>query len=170
MASTNNLRPAPASSPPPGPPAGLDDVDLALLELLVANGRLANNALAQQVGIAPSTCLARVRALRESGVITGVHADVDPRAIGRPLQAMIAVRLQADARSRIDSFETYLAGLPGVLNVFFLAGPDDFQVHVAVESADMLRDFVVHHLSGSADVAMTETSLIFEHVKAGRSR
>jgi DNA-binding Lrp family transcriptional regulator len=151
---------------PPDPPVpSLDDVDVALLDLLVANGRIANNALAAQVGIAPSTCLARVRSLREQGVIRGVHADVDLRALGRPLQAMIAVRLQADARSHIEPFQAYLAGLPGVLNVFFLSGADDFQVHVAVESPDRLRDFVVRHLSASADVAMTETSLIFEHVR-----
>ena len=134
----------------------------------MANGRLANNALAEQVGIAASTCLTRVRALRESGVIRGVHADVDLRALGRPLQAMIAIRLQADARSHIESFQAYLAGLPGVLNVFFLSGADDFSVHVAVESPDRLRDFVVNHLSAAADVAMTETSLIFEHVRAGQ--
>ena len=165
MASSHIVRPpAEPSVDPPG--AGLDEVDLALVDLLVANGRIANNALAAQVGIAPSTCLARVRSLRERGVIRGVHADVDLRALGRPLQAMIAVRLQADARSHIEAFQAYLAGLPGVLNVFFLSGADDFQVHVAVQSPDRLREFVVNHLSASADVAMTETSLIFEHVRA----
>jgi DNA-binding Lrp family transcriptional regulator len=162
MASANKVRRS------TGPP--LDEVDVQLVELLMANGRLANNALAEQVGIAASTCLSRVRALRESGVIRGVHADVDLRALGRPLQAMIAVRLQADARSHIGTFQTYLAGLPGVLNVFFLAGADDFSVHVAVESPDRLRDFVVNHLNAADEVAMTETSLIFEHVRAGPTR
>jgi DNA-binding Lrp family transcriptional regulator len=162
VAPVNIVRPV-AGTPVPV----LDDIDVRLVELLVANGRLPNNALAARVGIAPSTCLARVRSLWERGVIRGVHADVDLRALGRPLQAMIAVRLQAGARSHIDRFQAYLAGLPGVLNVFFLSGADDFQVHVAVDSADSLREFVVDHLSAAADVAMTETSLIFEHVRAG---
>src|SRR3978361_2107443 len=79
----------------------LDAVARRLLRALAADARLPNNALAQRAGIAPSTCLGRVRALRESGVIRGYHADVGPAALGRPIQAMIAVRLQAHARGSI---------------------------------------------------------------------
>ena len=57
-----------------------------------------------------------------------------------------------------------LAALPGVLNVFFLAGVNDFQIHLAAKSPDDLRDFVVRNLSASRDVATTETNLIFEHI------
>jgi DNA-binding Lrp family transcriptional regulator len=145
----------------------LDEVDQQIVTLLMAEGRLANNALAARVGIAPSTCLNRMRLLRRRGVIRGVHADIDLAAIGLSLQAMIAVRLQADARSRIEAFERYLASLPGVLNVYFLAGPDDFLVHVAVKDPPTLRAFVVDHLSAAQDVAMTETSLIFDHLRPG---
>ncbi len=58
----------------------LDDVDRRILGVLAADGRMPNNALAAEVGVAPSTCLARVRALRDSGVIRGYHADIDPAA------------------------------------------------------------------------------------------
>ncbi len=126
-----------------------------------------NNALAQRAGIAASTCLGRVRALRESGVIRGYHADVDPAALGRPIQAMIAVRLQSHARGHIPDFMARIAELPEVLNVFFLAGADDFHVHIAARSTENLRDFVVVNLSGNPDVALTETNLIFEHIRAG---
>ncbi len=85
-----------------------------------------NNALAERVGIAPSTCLGRVRGLRERGVIRGYHADIDPAALGRPIQAMIAVRLQSHARGQIGEFAAGVAKLPEVLNVYFLAGADDF--------------------------------------------
>ena len=129
------------------------------------DARLPNNALAQRAGIAPSTCLARVRALRERGVIRGYHADIDPAALGRPLQAMVAVRLQSTARGHIRAFVAGVATMPEVLNVFFLAGKDDFLLHVAAASTQGLRDFV-ETLSANADVAYTETSLIFEHVRA----
>ena len=125
----------------------------------------ARKSLADRVGIAPSTCLGRVRSLRERGVIRGYHADVDPAALGRPLQAMIAVRLQSHARGRIREFVSGVAGLPEVLNVFFLAGKDDFLLHVAAASTASLRDFV-ESLSSNADVSYTETSLIFEHIRA----
>lgn len=145
----------------------VDDIDRRLLRELAADARIPNNALAERVGIAPSTCLGRVRMLRESGVIRGYHADIDPAALGRPIQAMIAVRLQSSARGHIAEFMATIARLPEVLNVFFLGGADDFYVHIAATSTDNLRDFVVVNLSGNPDVALTETNLIFDHVRAG---
>jgi DNA-binding Lrp family transcriptional regulator len=162
--SADREAPAPSSNivrPP------LDDVDRRILQALVANARIPNNALAERVGIAPSTCLGRVRALRESGVIRGYHADVDPAALGRPIQAMISVRLQSHARGHIPDFMAKIATLPEVLNVFFLGGADDFHVHIAATSTDNLREFVVVNLSGDPDVALTETNLIFDHIRAG---
>ncbi|MEP6851213.1 MAG: Lrp/AsnC family transcriptional regulator [bacterium] len=146
---------------------GPDAVDRRILAELAADARLPNNALAERVGIAPSTCLSRVRALRERGVIRGYHADIDPTALGRPIQAMIAVRLQSHARGHISEFASRVSQLPEVLNVFFLAGAVDFYVHIAATSTQNLRDFVVINLSGNPDVALTETNLIFEHIRAG---
>jgi DNA-binding Lrp family transcriptional regulator len=144
-----------------------DEIDRRILTHLAVDARIPNNALAELVGIAPSTCLGRVRALRESGVIRGYHADIDPAALGRPIQAMIAVRLQSHARGHITEFVAKVAALPEVLNVFFLGGTDDFLVHIAATGTENLRDFVVVNLSGNPDVALTETNLIFEHVRAG---
>lgn len=144
----------------------LDPVDRAIVRLLSANGRMPNNALAEAVGIAPSTCLSRVRALVERGVIRGFHADVDPAAIGLTIQVLIAVRLQADARANISSFARDISRLPGVMNVFFLGGADDFIIHLAAANTDALRDFVAEHLSRRPDVANTVTNLIFEHTHA----
>ena len=144
----------------------IDDVDRRLVALLAADARMPNNALAEAVGIAPSTCLGRVRNLRERGVIRGYHADVDPRALGRPLQAMISVRLQSHARGRINEFASAVAQLPEVLNVFFMAGSIDFFLHIASSGTEALREFVVVNLSGNPDVALTETNLIFQHILA----
>ena len=147
--------------------AELDGVDRVILAELSADARIPNNALAERAGIAASTCLGRVRVLRDRGVIRGFHADIDPAAIGRPIQAMIAVRMQSHARSHLREFAASVAELPEVLNVFFLAGADDFLVHVAARSTENLRTFVVVNLSGNPDVALTETNLIFEHIRAG---
>src|SRR6185437_1516057 len=145
---------------------GLDEVDRVLLQALAADARTPNNVLAELAGVAASTCLGRVRALRQRGVIRGFHADIDPATIGRPIQAMIAVRMQSHARSHLDEFAASVAELPEVLNVFFLAGADDFLVHVAARSTENLRHFVVASLSSNPDVALTETNLIFEHIRA----
>ncbi|OIJ25729.1 AsnC family transcriptional regulator [Nocardioides luteus] len=146
----------------------LDDIDHILLAELSIDARIPNNALAAKAGIAPSTCLTRIRALRERGVIRGFHADIDPALAGRPLQAMVAVRIQPNARSRLDPFLWDLSELPGVLNAFLLGGTYDFFVHVAAPDSTALNDFVVEHLSSNPDVALTETSLIFQHARSPR--
>lgn len=142
----------------------MDEVDQAIVALLRSDARLPNATIAARVGVAPSTAHARVRSLVERGVVTGFHAAVAPAAVGRPLQAMVAVRLRVHARANLRQFARSLAVLPGVQHVFFLAGSDDFQIHVAMRDSDELRDFVAEHLSTNPEVALTETHLIFEHL------
>jgi DNA-binding Lrp family transcriptional regulator len=146
----------------------LDDADRRILKVLAVEGRIPNNALAERVGIAPSTCLGRVRSLVARGVIRGFYADIDPEALGQSLQAIIAVRLQVDARNEIHSFAHLLSEMAEVRNVFFIAGGQDFLVHVVVKDTAELRQFVVVNLSGNPEVASTETSFIFEHLHVQR--
>ncbi|MEJ8281492.1 Lrp/AsnC family transcriptional regulator [Pseudonocardia spirodelae] len=162
---TDDSSSAAARGPVPPNPVRLDGTDRALLRLLERDARTPNNALAAAVGIAPSTCLGRVRALRAAGVIRGYHADVDPAAIGHPLQAMISVRLQADARDRLDEFVRHVSRRPEVRDVYFLAGEDDYMIRVATSGTVALRD-LVGALNSWPEIAGTRTSLIFEHHRA----
>jgi DNA-binding Lrp family transcriptional regulator len=143
----------------------IDDVDRRILTALHTEARMSNNALAELVGIAPSTCHGRVRRLQEVGVIRGFYADIDPAAIGLTLQAMISVSLQSNARGKIRNFIQHIRTRQQVMDVYFLAGADDFILHVAARDTDDLRAFVVENLNADADVAGTQTSLIFEHLR-----
>jgi len=145
--------------------SALDDVDRRILTALHADARMPNSALADLVGIAPSTCHGRVRRLQDLGVIRGFYADIDPAAIGLTLQAMISVSLQANSRGKIRNFIQTIRRKPQVMDVYFLAGADDFILHVAARDTDDLRAFVVENLNADADVAGTQTSLIFEHLR-----
>jgi DNA-binding Lrp family transcriptional regulator len=148
---------------PKHPQPDLDDVDRSIIEVLAADARITNQALAERVGVAPSTALARLRALREQRVIQGFHAEVDLAALGRPLQALIAVRLGVHAREQIDDFSQAVVALPGVLMVFHLTGVTDYLIWVAAADAQELREFVVDHLASHPSVAHAETSLVYEH-------
>ncbi|WP_018600683.1 Lrp/AsnC family transcriptional regulator [Mycobacterium sp. 155] len=144
---------------------GIDEVDRRILLALHADARISNSALADAVGIAASTCHGRVRRLQEVGVIRGFYTDIDPAAVGLGLQAMISVSLQSNARGKIRSFIAQIRKRPQVMDVYFLAGGDDFILHVAARDTDDLRAFVVENLNADADVAGTQTSLIFEHLR-----
>ena len=146
-------------------PAVIDDVDRRILAALHADARIPNSALAEAVGVAPSTCHGRVRRLQELGVIRGFYADIDPAAIGLPLQAMVSVSLRSGARGKISQFVQQIRRRPQVIDVYFLAGADDFIIHVAARDTEDLRSFVVDNLNADADVAGTQTSLIFEHLR-----
>lgn len=161
--------PALQASVLPVPVTGLDAIDLSIVALLQADARMANNAVASAVGIAPSTCHGRIKSLQERGVIRGFHAAVDPAAVGRGLQALIAIRLHAHARSNLATFKQYLAQLPGVESIFFVTGDRDFLIHVALANSEALRDLVAHNLSVHPEVAGTNTSVIFEYVSVERS-
>jgi DNA-binding Lrp family transcriptional regulator len=104
-----------------------------------------------------------VRALRAAGVLRGFHAEIDLAALGRPLQAMVAVRLAVHNREQIDTFTNAVRELPGVLTVFHLAGATDYLVWLAAAHAQDQREFVVGHLATHPAVAHAETSLIYEH-------
>jgi DNA-binding Lrp family transcriptional regulator len=143
----------------------LDEIDHEILRLLAADGRMPNLALASTVGIAPSTCLGRVRALRESGVIRGYHADIDLTRVGLPIQAIIAVRMQAHHREQIQAFVTVAPHLPGVVEVFHVAGGTDYLLHVAATDTTALHDFILEYFAASPVIQHAETSLVFRHLR-----
>lgn len=150
--------------PPPGGVAeSLDAVDWSMLEILAQDARTTNQRLADRIGVAPSTALSRLRALRSRGVILGFHTELDLAALGRPLQALIADRLAVHAREQIDAFTDTVTALPGVLMVFHLTGVTDYLVWVAATDTQELRNFVVDHLATHPSVSHAETSLIYEH-------
>lgn len=145
----------------------LDDTDRAIVRILARDARTPNNAIAEAVGIAPSTCLTRVRQLRERGVVRGFHAEIDPAAFGLGIEAMIAVQLDSHDRDQVDAFISAAPRMPGVITVFHVAGVDDYLVHIAVPDTAALRDFVVDRLVAHPAVRHTETSIIFSRFRGG---
>ena len=141
----------------------LDRTDEALVRELANDARISNKELAARVGIAPSTCLERVRALRTRRVITGFHAEVDPAALGRSVQAMIAVRIRRHSRELVDGFREHALELPEAISVANVSGADDFLLHVAVESTDALRTLLLDRIASRPEVVHTETHLVFDH-------
>jgi len=143
-------------------PQGVDELDLRLLAAFSARPDESIKQLAAALGIPASTCAFRVRSLRARGVITGLRVELDPAALGSPVQAMIRVRLANHGKSGVDALFDALTVTRGVLQVFHIAGADDFIVHVAVPDAVALRDIVLDHITVHDVVRATETQLVFE--------
>jgi DNA-binding Lrp family transcriptional regulator len=146
----------------------LDELDTAILAELQLDARRTNRDIAAAVGVSPTTALDRTRALRERGVIRGARLDVDLAAVGRPVQALVFVRIRPPARRTIEAFRTWAAGLPETLGVFVTSGSWDFLIHVAVADNDALYAFVIDRLTERAEIADVQTSVVYEHLQNSR--
>ncbi len=145
--------------------AELDELDAEILAILQRDARTSNREVAASVGIAPTTALERTRALRERGVITGASLDVDLTAIGRPVQALVAVRIRPPSRTVIEAFRDWVTTLPETLGAFVTTGEQDFIIHVAVADNDALYAFVIDRLTARPEIADVRTSVVYEHLR-----
>jgi DNA-binding Lrp family transcriptional regulator len=143
----------------------LDRTDRAIVAALQNDARLSNKELAARVGIAPSTCLERVRALRARGVLRGFHADVDRGALGRGLEAIVAVRVRPHSRPMVDAFWHAALAFPEVVQVFHVTGADDFLLHVAVADTEGLRNFVLDRLTVRPEVGHVESRVVYDQAR-----
>ncbi|OGA50214.1 MAG: hypothetical protein A3G25_05770 [Betaproteobacteria bacterium RIFCSPLOWO2_12_FULL_63_13] len=140
----------------------IDRIDFVILAALQNNARLSNKELSARIGLAPSSCLERVRALTRSGVLQGAHAEVSGAALGIGLEALVAIRLVKHSREAFRRLYAHLRSLPEVLCVFHVSGVNDLQVHVAVRDVHHLRSLIVERFAIRPEVDHCETSLIFE--------
>jgi DNA-binding Lrp family transcriptional regulator len=148
--------------------AELDELDTAILRELQDDARRTNRDVAAAVGVAPTTALDRTRALRDRGVILGATLDVDLAAIGRPVQALVAVQIRPPTRANIDGFRTWVIDLPETIGVFVVSGSEDFLIHVAVPDNDALYAFVIDRLTQRPEIADVRTSVVYEHLSKRR--
>lgn len=144
----------------------LDRIDYEILALLRNNARISNKEIARKVGLAASTCLVRIRVLESSGIITGFHAEIDPASLGVGIQAMIAVRLIRHFKPDVDAFRSHALSLPEVVQLYHVAGPIDFLIHVWARNSDHLRDLAMTAFTSRKEVSHIETELIFEHIRS----
>lgn len=144
----------------------LDVTDRAILAALQKDAGLSNKELARKIRLAPSSCLQRVRRLRDAGAIRGLHADVAPEVLGIGLQAIVAVRLAHHLEKDVESFRHQLRNRPEIVNAYYVSGGVDFLVHVVVRDVAHLRTLGVEAFTSHKLVAHVETSLIFDHERS----
>ena|SRR5580700_7247229 len=146
--------------------ARLDELDAAILRELQADARRTNRDIAAAVGVPPTTALDRTRSLRQRGVIRGAILDIDLAEIGRPVQALIGVRIRPPSRLIVEAFRDWVAALPETVGVFVVSGQEDFLVHVAVPDNLGLYAFVTDRLTQRPEVADVRTSVVYEHIRS----
>jgi DNA-binding Lrp family transcriptional regulator len=145
----------------------IDDRDRRILTLLQQDSRRSTQALAEAVGMSPSSLWRRVRALEEAGVITGYGARIDPRAAGLGFQAILHIRLSRHARDVVDRFVAEVQRHPEVVDAFATTGAADYHLRVLCADLEAFNAFMERTLFRLDGIAQIQTHLVLRHLKGG---
>jgi len=143
----------------------LDKIDLRILAELQRDASLTNVELAARVNLSPSPCLARVRALKQSGLISKHVTLLDPRKLGLNVNVFIQVSLEKQTRAGLESFERAVLALPQVMECYLMSGDSDYLIRVLVPEVQALEHFIVDKLTRLAGVASIRSSFALKQVK-----
>ena len=143
----------------------IDKFDQQILEILQVDGRIANQDLADRIGLSPSPCLRRVRALEESGLITGYRAMLDAKKLGLSLIALVHISMDRHTPERFANFEASVGILPEVLECLLITGQDaDYQIKVAVRDMDHYQALLLNKLTRIEGVTGVHSSFVLRRV------
>src|SRR5690606_7544395 len=125
----------------------LDAIDVRILSELQRNSNLSNVELAERVGLSPSPCLARVRALEKGGVISRYVALLRPEAMGLGIRVFIQITLEKQVEQALGGFEAKMDSYPEVMECYLMTGDHDYLLRVVVRDMEELQRFIVKELS-----------------------
>ena len=143
----------------------LDRYDQQILEILQTDGRINNQDLADRIGLSPSPCLRRVRALEESGLVVGYRALLDAKKLGLALMAIVHISMDRHTPERFANFEARVSVLPEVLECLLITGQDaDYQIKVAVRDMDHYQALLLNKLTRIEGVTGVHSSFVLRRV------
>jgi len=143
----------------------LDRYDQRILEVLQQEGRISNQELAERIGLSPSPCLRRVRALEESGLVTGYRALLDAKKLGYSLMALIHISMDRHTPERFSNFEARIGELPEVLECLLITGQDaDYQLKVVVRDMDAYQELLLDRITRIEGVTGVHSSFVLRRV------
>ena len=143
----------------------MDKKDRHIIRALQENGRMTNQELADKVGLSPSPCLRRLRALESSGVIRGYSVDVDREAYGLPVTVFVRVKLDKHTKETVSNFENQVRKIENIIECHVMTGLSDYLLKVVIEDLASYETFVRKHLHPIGGIASIDTSFAYGVVK-----
>lgn len=143
----------------------IDRFDRQILQVLQSDGRISNQDLADRIGLSPSPCLRRVRALEEAGIVIGYRALLNAKALGYSLMALIYISMDAHTPERFEHFEEKINALPEVLECLLITGQDaDYQLKVIVKDMDAFQELLLNRITRIQGVTGVHSSFVLRRV------
>ncbi|BAN34030.1 AsnC family transcriptional regulator [Sulfuricella denitrificans skB26] len=143
----------------------LDRYDRRILEVLQKEGRISNQELADRIGLSPSPCLRRVRALEDSGLILGYRALLDAKKLGYSLMTLIHISMDRHTPERFANFEASVGELPEVLECLLITGQDaDYQLKVIAHDMEAYQELLLNRITRIEGVSGVHSSFVLRRV------
>ncbi len=143
----------------------LDATDWKILGLLQLDARMSNVDLARQVGLSPSPCLNRVRALEKGGYISRYVTLLDPLRVGLKVSVFIQVTLEKQIEPALETFQRAIRDRPEVMECYLMTGDADYLLRVVVPDLQALEHFILNFLSRVPGVGNIKSSFALKQVK-----
>ena len=144
----------------------IDRIDRKIIAVLQRDGRITNAALADEVALSPSACLARMRRLETLGIITGYRADIAVEKLRAALIIYGEVTLKRHLPEDFRAIETLFAADPRVLEAAEISGKSDYMVKVLVTDMAEWRDLTADWTAGPWQIERVSSSVAMHRTKA----
>ena len=146
------------------PTLSLDRTDYRILHHLQNNARMSNTELADAIGLSPSPCLRRVKALEQAGVLKRYAGIVDAKAVGLPISVFVSVSMNRQERLGLESFEATIASYKEVMECYLMTGSSDYLVRVVVPDLESYERFLADKLTRIPGIANIQSSFALKQV------
>ena len=143
----------------------IDRYDRQMLQILQEDGRISNQDLADRIGLSPSPCLRRLRALEDAGIVTGYRALLNAKALGYSLMALIYISMDMHTPERFENFEQQIRQVSEVLECLLITGQDaDYQIKVVVRDMDAFQELLLNRITRIQGVTGVHSSFVLRKV------
>ncbi|MEA5456779.1 Lrp/AsnC family transcriptional regulator [Sinomonas sp. JGH33] len=146
----------------------MDAIDRKILSELQQDGRLTLTELAERVRLSVSPCHRRLRALEQSGAISGYRAHLDADALGLRFEALVFVTMREAVRGTLDAFEGAVAAIPHVLQAQRLFGDPDYLLRVIARDRTAFQKIYDDDLATLPGVQRLSSTLVMKNVVDNR--
>lgn len=143
----------------------IDEVDRKILSALQHDAHTTSEKLSALVGLSPSPCARRVRALEAAGMIKGYVAVLDQVKVGLPISVFVSIKLERQREEELDRFSKAVEKWPEIVECYLMTGQRDYLLRLVVKDLEAYETFLKQKLTRLDGVASIESSFALAQVK-----
>ena len=144
----------------------MDEIDVKILKLVQEDARLTPVEIAPLVHLSRTPVAARLRKLRQEGVIRSFISVLDRQLIGQPVLVITHVKLEKQSTEYFNDFENAVCQMPEVQFLLHVSGGWNFILHITAKSPQAYFDFIMENINALGNIAHMESCFVMKECKS----